>query len=135
VAKRHLRKLQYLSEVIHNYDRGADGREPSADLFQPPSSTALSAGDYHIDVSEAKLSDRPFSEELDDADINTWIHKVLAHGADLNPGVCPHPLEGRGLRCARSMPWGVTLPEDAARWEVSHALNTKLQVQKQRRHA
>jgi hypothetical protein len=33
------------------------------------------------------------------------------------------------------MPWGVTLPEDAARWEVSHALNTKLRVQKQRRHA
>jgi hypothetical protein len=112
VAKRHLRKLQYLSEVIHNYDRGADGREPSADLFQPPSSTALSAGDYHIDVSEAKLFDRPFSEELDDADINTWIHKVLAHGADLNPGVCPiHLREGvsgalaachGGLPCPRT---------------------------------
>jgi hypothetical protein len=25
-------------------------------------------------------------------EINTWIHKVLAHGADLNPGAGPVPL-------------------------------------------
>jgi hypothetical protein len=31
--------------------------------------------------------DRPFFEELDDAEINTRIHRDLAHGVDLNPGV------------------------------------------------
>jgi hypothetical protein len=36
--------------------------------------------------------DRPFSEELGDVEINTQIHKVLAHGADLNPGAGPAPL-------------------------------------------
>jgi hypothetical protein len=34
--------------------------------------------------------DHPFSEELDDAEVNTRIHMVLAHGAS------PRPLEGRG---------------------------------------
>jgi hypothetical protein len=36
--------------------------------------------------------DHPFSEELGDAKINIWIHKVLVHGADLNVGVDPAPL-------------------------------------------
>jgi hypothetical protein len=40
--------------------------------------------------------DCPFSEELDNAEINTRIHKVPAHGANLNPGFGPTPLEGRG---------------------------------------
>jgi hypothetical protein len=35
---------------------GIDGCEPSADLFQPMGSIASSAGNYHVDVSEAKLS-------------------------------------------------------------------------------
>jgi hypothetical protein len=35
---------------------------------------------------------RPFSKELDDVEINTGIHKVLAHGADLNPRANPAPL-------------------------------------------
>jgi hypothetical protein len=35
---------------------------------------------------------RPSSEELSDAEINTRIHKVLAHGVDLNPGTGPAPL-------------------------------------------
>jgi hypothetical protein len=30
--------------------------------------------------------DRPFSKELGDVEVNTQIHKVLIHGADLNPG-------------------------------------------------
>jgi hypothetical protein len=30
--------------------------------------------------------DHPFSIELDDTEINTWIRGVLAHGADLNLG-------------------------------------------------
>jgi hypothetical protein len=35
--------------------------------------------------------DHLFSEELSDAEINTWIHKVLAHGFDRNPGDGPTP--------------------------------------------
>jgi hypothetical protein len=33
-----------------------------------------------------------FSDELGDMEINTRIHKVLAHGADLNPRVGPASL-------------------------------------------
>jgi hypothetical protein len=35
---------------------------------------------------------RPFSEELGGAEINTQIHRVLAPEADLNPGASPTPL-------------------------------------------
>jgi hypothetical protein len=35
---------------------------------------------------------RSFSEELSEAEINTRIHKVLDHGANLNPGAGPAPL-------------------------------------------
>jgi hypothetical protein len=34
----------------------------------------------------------PFFEELGDTEINNGIHKVLAHGDDLNPGASPAPL-------------------------------------------
>jgi hypothetical protein len=40
--------------------------------------------------------DHPFSEELGDVEINTQIHKVLAHGVDQNLGVGSP--EGRGRR-------------------------------------
>jgi hypothetical protein len=33
-----------------------------------------------------------FFEELGDTEINTQIHRFLAHGADLNRGVGPAPL-------------------------------------------
>jgi hypothetical protein len=36
--------------------------------------------------------DRPSSKELGDTEINTWIHRVLTHGADLNPMAGPTPL-------------------------------------------
>jgi hypothetical protein len=36
--------------------------------------------------------DRPFSEELDYVEINTWIHRVLAHMVDLSTGAGPTPL-------------------------------------------
>jgi hypothetical protein len=36
--------------------------------------------------------DRPFSEELNDMEINTRIRGILAHGADLNFGLGPIPL-------------------------------------------
>jgi hypothetical protein len=39
--------------------------------------------------------DRPFSEELGDTEINTQIHRVLAHGVNLNPGDDPTPLRER----------------------------------------
>jgi hypothetical protein len=35
---------------------------------------------------------RPFSEELGDAEINTWIHRVLALGTDVNLRAGPTPL-------------------------------------------
>jgi hypothetical protein len=34
----------------------------------------------------------PFSTELGDTEINTWIRGVLAHGVDLNSGSGPVPL-------------------------------------------
>jgi hypothetical protein len=40
--------------------------------------------------------DRPFSEELGDTEINTWVHGVLDHGAVLNLGTSPIPL-GEGV--------------------------------------
>jgi hypothetical protein len=36
--------------------------------------------------------DCSFSEELSATEINTWIHKVLDHGANLNPWTGPTPL-------------------------------------------
>jgi hypothetical protein len=86
--------------------------------------------------------DHPFFEELGDVEINTRIHKVLAHGAEMNLGADPTSLrEGvdsqaksirihfsvihaissshhahvlaQGLRYACCMPQGVTLLEDA----------------------
>jgi hypothetical protein len=47
--------------------------------------------------------DRPFSEELGDVEINTWIHKVLAHGADLNLEVGLAPLR-EGIDSTRVSP-------------------------------
>jgi hypothetical protein len=47
--------------------------------------------------------DHPFSEELGDAEINTWTHKILAHGADLNPGASPAPLS-EGVDCTKVSP-------------------------------
>jgi hypothetical protein len=64
----------------------------STDLFQSLGSTAPLAGDYHVYVSGPKCSDRPFSEELGDAEINTQIHRVLAHGVDMNPRAGPATL-------------------------------------------
>jgi hypothetical protein len=39
--------------------------------------------------------DRPFSEKLGNVEINTRIHEVLDHGADLNPEVAPTHLGER----------------------------------------
>jgi hypothetical protein len=39
--------------------------------------------------------DCPFSAELGDMDINTWIRGVLDHGADLNLDSSPIPFRGR----------------------------------------
>jgi hypothetical protein len=90
----------------------------------------------------------PFSEQLGDAEINTRIHRFLAHGVYLNPGAIPTPLRERidntkvslfaitfdnpcnlicswrsrpplGLAYSRSAPWGVSLPEDVARLKVA----------------
>jgi hypothetical protein len=41
---------------------------------------------------EPSCPNRPLSEELGDTEINTWIHRVLAHGAVLSLGTSPVPL-------------------------------------------
>jgi hypothetical protein len=43
---------------------------------------------------EPSCPDRPFYKELGDIDINTWIHRVFAHGDDPNPRAGPTPLRG-----------------------------------------
>jgi hypothetical protein len=89
-------------------------------------------------------------------EINTWIHKVLAHGADLNLGAGPVPLR-EGVDKTRvsqlesvfwpfaqfyplttlifscraiCAPRGVTLPKDMAKREVNRAHNKTLQTRK-----
>jgi hypothetical protein len=52
-----------------------------------------------------ELSDRSFSEELSVADINTRIHKVLDHGANLNPGGSPAPLREGVARAPGLVCW------------------------------
>jgi hypothetical protein len=103
-----------------------------------------------------------YSEELSAAEINSWIHKVLDHGANPNPGVGPIPLrEGvastrvslfgpvstgnkilsfhrahglaQVLGGARNEPRGVKLSKDAARQDANHALNEKMWSQKERK--
>jgi hypothetical protein len=39
--------------------------------------------------------DCPFSAELNDMEINTWVRGVLARGADLNLGSVSVPLRAR----------------------------------------
>jgi hypothetical protein len=92
--------------------------------------------------------DRPFSIELNDMEINTWIRGVLTHGADQNFGFGLVPLREWVLSpCVsllkltfvclyqfqflstyaflhrildtRNASWGVTLPEDVVRWEAT----------------
>jgi hypothetical protein len=107
--------------------------------------------------------DHCFPAELDDSEINTWIRGILAHGVDQNFGSDPVPLrEGvespwvsllelsflvhvfasqcmhilaRDFGYMCSAPWGVTLPEEAARWEVHRAHNEWLRARRQRRQA
>jgi hypothetical protein len=49
--------------------------------------------------------DLPFSKELGNVEVNTRIHKVLAHGADLNHGASPAPLR-EGVDSTRVTPFG-----------------------------
>jgi hypothetical protein len=96
--------------------------------------------------------DRSLSKELSLVEINTWIHKVLDHGANLNIRASLAPLKegvantrvsllglvsmaygilsfhhvhglAQGLGAAHSEPWGANLCEDAARQEANCALN------------
>jgi hypothetical protein len=42
--------------------------------------------------SQPSCPDHPLSEKMGEAEINTQIHRDLAHEADLNPGASPTPL-------------------------------------------
>jgi hypothetical protein len=50
----------------------------------------------------------PFSEELGDIDINTWVRGVLAFGANLNLGSGPVPLWD-GVDSPWVSPFGLTV--------------------------
>jgi hypothetical protein len=58
-----------------------------------------------VSVSEPSCPDHLFSEELGDVEINTQIHKVLAHGADLIPRASPASLR-EGVDNTRVSPYG-----------------------------
>jgi hypothetical protein len=99
--------------------------------------------------------DYPFSEELEVAEINTWIYNVLAYGADLNLGAGSSPLrEGVdstrvslfafafdslrnlihspcsfpfvGSRVCSQHTTGVTLPKDVVKREANRARDEEL---------
>jgi hypothetical protein len=83
--------MQYLREAVQQLRH--EGLT-SVNLFQPSGSTALHWATTMWMYLGPSCPDCPFTDELGDAKINTRIHKVLAHGADLNPGA--GPIEGRG---------------------------------------
>jgi hypothetical protein len=58
-----------------------------------------------VSVSGPSCPDHLFSEELRDVEINTQIHKVLAHGADLIPRASPASLR-EGVDNTRVSPYG-----------------------------
>jgi hypothetical protein len=164
VAKKDLYRLEPLREVVQwLLCKGDDRRGPPMDRFQPPGSITLSAGDDHVDVSEAKLS-RPS------------LLRGLGRYRDQHPdslGPCswgrskswrrPCPLKRRsrhplgestrthfqvfvpisasqrihvpaqGLGCAHSAPQGATLLEDVVRWEANRVYSEWLQARNQRR--
>jgi hypothetical protein len=74
-------------------------RAYSVDIFQPLGLAALSAGDYNVVVSNAKLS----AEKFGDAEIDTRILKVLACRADLNLGAASTQLR-EGVDSTRVSP-------------------------------
>jgi hypothetical protein len=93
VAWRDLRRLQCLCEVIHQLlHEGLTGADLLLTFFscrvQPLRQRVMTMWMY----PGPRCPDCPFSEELGDTDMNTQIHRVLAHGADMNPGAGPAPL-------------------------------------------
>jgi hypothetical protein len=92
VAKRDLRKLQSLREVIQQLrQEGLTSMNLLQTSFshqvQPLHQWATTMWMY----SRPSSPDHAFSEELDDIETNIRIHRVLAHGADQNPGAGPPP--------------------------------------------
>jgi hypothetical protein len=93
VAKRDLRRLQPLCEVIQQLLRGG---LLGADLLwtffsrrvQPLCRWVMTMCMY----LEPSCPDRRFFEELSNVEINTWIHMDLAPGANSNLGAGPTPL-------------------------------------------
>jgi hypothetical protein len=66
--------------------------------------------------------DRSFFRELSAAKINTWMHKVLDHGAYLNLGAGPAPLQ-EGVASARVSLFGPALAAYAIlSFHLSHGL-------------
>jgi hypothetical protein len=84
---------------------GANRRAPFTDIFnhrvQPLCHRVTTMWLY----PGPSCYDYPFSEELGDAKINAWIHKVLARWANLNPMAGPIPLR-EGVFNTRVSPLG-----------------------------
>jgi hypothetical protein len=140
---------------------GADRGAPPMDIFESSDPAAPVVKNKDVDVSRAKLSQLPSSQELSVSDIDTQIHKVLDLGADLNPWASPAPLQegvastrvsmfepvsaayvilsfdranglAHGLGGARSRPRDAHPLEDVARQEASHASSGMVWARRER---
>jgi hypothetical protein len=71
--------------------RWADGRAPFVDIFscwvQPLHQQVITLWLH----PRPGCPDLPFYKEVGDVEINTWIHKVQAHGGNLNHGAGTAP--------------------------------------------
>jgi hypothetical protein len=90
VARSDLHRLQPLCDVVQQLlHEGLTG----ADLLQTFFSCRVQLL-YQREITMwmypvPSCPDCPFSEELSDTEINTQIHRILAHGANLNPEAGP----------------------------------------------
>jgi hypothetical protein len=69
-----------------------DGRGPSVNLFNHRVQLLRQRVMTILMYLGSSCPNRPFSEELGNAEINTHVHRVLAHGVVLNPLASPTPL-------------------------------------------
>jgi hypothetical protein len=95
------------------------------DVSQLPDLATLVVKNQDVTVFEVKL-DYPSSEELNEAEVNSRIHKVLDLGADLNPGACPALLQ-EGVASARvSMLGSVSVAYAILSFHHAHGLTQGL---------
>jgi hypothetical protein len=93
VARKDPGKLQPLSEVIqHLRQEGLIGTHLLRTFFGHRILPLWQQVTKIWLYPRPSYPDRSFSEEFSETEVNTQIHKVLDHGADLNPRAGPAPL-------------------------------------------